>query len=310
MVDELDLRAVTRGVIVFVVLLIAYTLLGFLFAQIASGLGTTDPMIGGVMYFLDRLLWIASVMVPGAFAGRAAGKHFFLHGAVVGGIGGILTVLFLYLWFLALGGPSPFDSGLPLNLLLMVLLCGFGAIAGEPRVKLVAPSPSAVHPEAAAKPELLREGRDEEALHRAGLALYNKARKKSGEEAAVLYQAACEKYAAALMIKPDNPKVMNDWGVVLLEQARGKTPEQSEVFYAQAQEQFFAAEALKLGIASYNLACIRSLRGEYEECQRHLEAARKHKALPSLNHIKRDPDLDNVRGLEWFQKFMKTVRAK
>ena len=103
---------------------------------------------------------------------------------------------------------------------------------------------------------------------------------------------------------------MNDWGAALLEQAHGKAPEQGDALYAEAREKFLAAEALQPGIASYNLACIHSVRGEYEACQRQLESARDHKTLPSLDHIRRDPDLDNIRGLEWFQKFVKTVRAK
>ena len=312
MIDRIDLQAVMRGVIAFVVLLIAYTLLGWVFAQIASSLGAKDPTVSGILAFSNRLLWIASVMVPGAIAGRAAGKHFFLHGVIVGVIGGIISVLFLALESLVLGAPSSLDASLPMRFLATVLLCGFGGIAGERHAK---PSPSVPsqgtgQAEGEAKPALPGEEGEGEALYRAGLRLYDQAQAKTGGEAEALYQAACEKYSAALALKPDSPKVLNDWGAALLEQAHGKIPEQREKLYAQAQEKFLAAEALQPGIASCNLACIHSVRGEYEECQRRLESARDHRTLPSMDHIKRDPDLGNVRGFEWFQKLMKNAPAK
>ena len=310
MIDRIDLQAVTKGVIVFVVLLIAYTLLGWVFAEIANRLGAKDPTVSGILVFSERLLWIASIMVPGAIAGRAAGKHFFLHGVIVGVIGGIISVLFLALESLALGAPSPLDASLPMRFLAAVLLCGFGGIAGERHAKPAVPGQGIGQVEGEAKPPPPREGDEGEALHRAGLGLYDQAQEKTGGEAEALYQAACEKYSAALAVKPDNPKVLNDWGAALLEQAHGKTSEQRETLYAQAQEKFLAAEALQPGIASYNLACIHSVRGEYKECQRYLESARDHRTLPSPDHIKRDPDLGNVREFEWFQKLMKNAPAK
>ncbi len=291
MVEKIDLRAVMKGVVVFVGLFIAYFLIGLAFTQLGSSLGTKNPMVSGVIAFSNRLLWIASIMVPGWVAGRAAGKSFFLHGALVGVIGGAFSVFLLFLGSLAIGTRSPFDSMLPLSLLITAFLCGFGGLVGEHRGKPADPS----------------DAKEQEALYRAGLALYNQAQTKTGEEAQALYQAACEKYSAALAIKPNNAKIINDWGAALLEQAHSKTPEEGEALYAQAEEKFLAAEELQPGIASYNLACIHSVRGEYEECQKRLGSARDHKTLPSPDHIEQDPDLDNVRRLEWFQEFMKTL---
>jgi hypothetical protein len=102
---------------------------------------------------------------------------------------------------------------------------------------------------------------------------------------------------------------MNDWGVALMEQAGLVTGEAGEALYEQAREKFLAAETLQPGIASYNLACIHSRRGEYEGCRKRLEFARNHKSLPSLEQLKNDADLANVRQLKWFNKFIKTIRA-
>ena len=87
------------------------------------------------------------------------------------------------------------------------------------------------------------------------------------------------------------------------------TGEAGEALSEQAREKFLAAETLQPGIASYNLACIHSRRGEYEECRKRLESARNHKSLPSVEHLKNDADLAPIRQLKWFNKFIKTIRA-
>jgi hypothetical protein len=102
---------------------------------------------------------------------------------------------------------------------------------------------------------------------------------------------------------------MNDWGAALKGQAGLAAGDTSAALYKQAQEKFSAAEALVPGIASYNLACIHSLRGEYEECRKHLESARDHKSLPPFSYIKNDADLGKVRQLEWFKDLIKTLRT-
>jgi tetratricopeptide (TPR) repeat protein len=151
--------------------------------------------------------------------------------------------------------------------------------------------------------------KDPKALHHWGLALYEQAQIKRGTEAQELYQAACEKYSAALALAPNKPDVMNDWGAALKGQAGLAAGDTSAALYKQAQEKLLAAEALVPGIASYNLACIHSLRGEYEECRKHLESARDHKSLPPFSYIKNDADLGKVRQLEWFRELIKTLRT-
>jgi putative membrane protein (TIGR04086 family) len=309
MLGKIDRRAVMKGVIVFTGLLIAYILLGLVFTTIAKQLGEKSGTLGVVLTFSERLLWIVSVMVPGAVAGRAAGKHFFLHGALVGIIGSVISVLFLLFWSLATGAPSPMDSSLLLKFLATVFLCGFGGMVSERRGDQAAPSPGPREVEEEGEPTGSREGSEEEALYHSGITFFEQAQTASNEEAQALYQAACEAFRAASAINSNNPRIMNDWGVALMEQAGLVTGEAGEALYEQAREKFLAAEALQPGIASYNLACIHSRRGEYEECRKRLESARNHKSLPSLEHLKNDADLANVRQLKWFNKFIKTIRA-
>jgi hypothetical protein len=315
MPGKIDRRAVMRGVIVFTGLLIAYILLGLVFTTIAKQFGEQSGTLGTVLTLSERLLWIVSVMVPGAVAGRAAGKHFFLHGALVGIIGSVISVLFLLFWSLATGARSPMDSLLLLKFLATVFLCGFGGMVSEPRDDQATPSPSPKQikeekeAEEEGEPTGSREGSEEEALYHSGVTFFEQAQTTSDEEAQAFYQAACEAFRAASAINSNNPRIMNDWGVALMEQAVLVTGEAGEALYEQAREKFLAAEALQPGIASYNLACIHSRRGEYERCRKRLESARNHKSLPSLEQLKNDADLANVRQLKWFNKFIKTIRA-
>jgi hypothetical protein len=305
-----------KGVIVFTGLLIAYTLLGLAFTTIVKQFGEKSGTIGVVLTLSERLLWIVSVMVPGAVASRAAGKYFFLHGALVGMIGSVISVLFDLFGSLATGARSPMDPSLLWRFLATALLCGFGGMAGERRDEQPTPSPGPKRieeeKEAAEeeKPPGSKEESEEEAFYHSGATLLEQAQKTaSNEEAQALYQAACEAFRAASAINSNNPKLMNDWGVALMKQAGLMTGEAGEALHEQAREKFLAAEALQPGIASYNLACIHSRRGEYEECRKRLESARNHKSLPSVEHLKNDADLAPIRQLKWFNKFIKTIRA-
>jgi Tfp pilus assembly protein PilF len=146
-------------------------------------------------------------------------------------------------------------------------------------------------------------------LHHWGLALYEQAAQKRGKEAKALYQAACKKFEAALNLAPRRAKIMNDWGAALMAQARNKSEKQAEAFYAEAREKIAAAEALEVGSAAYNLACIHSLRGELKECKKFLEQAQQVGNLPPKKHLEADKDLDNVRQETWFQAFLKEIAA-
>jgi hypothetical protein len=316
MLGKIDRRAVMKGVIVFTGLLIAYTLLGLVFTTIVKQFGERSGTLSAVLTYSGRLLWIVSVMVPGAVASRAAGKYFFLHGLVVGMIGSVISVLFDLFGSLATGARSLMDPLLLVgNFLVTVLLCGFGGMVSEHRDEQSTPSPGPKQikeekeAEEEGEPTGSREGSEEEALYHSGVTFFEQAQTASNEEAQALYQAACEAFRVASAINSNNPRIMNDWGVALMEQAGLVTGEAGEALYEQAREKFLAAEALQPGIASYNLACIHSRRGEYEECRKRLGSARNHKSLPSLEHLKNDADLANVRQLKWFNKFIKTIRA-
>lgn len=157
----------------------------------------------------------------------------------------------------------------------------------------------------------LLDPRNADILHSWGLTFYDDADRKEGKEAKDLYKAACEKFEEALELGPDNAKVLNDWGATLMEQARSRSDtKRSNVLYEKAKEKILAANALEPGIGAYNLACFHGLRGEGEECRKHLTQAQETGNLPEKGHLKTDKDLDNVRDSSWFQAFMEELSEK
>ncbi len=102
-----------------------------------------------------------------------------------------------------------------------------------------------------------------EALNNLGLALYDQARMKSGDEADALFAQAREKYATALAIKPDYQDALNNWGNTLATQAEMKNGEAADALFSQAMEKYAAALEIKpdyhqvfhnWGLALYNWA--------------------------------------------------------
>ena len=114
-----------------------------------------------------------------------------------------------------------------------------------------------------------------------GLALYDQATTKTGSEAEKLYREAGEKYSAAMIVDSGNSHIANDWGAALMAQAREIGAKPDDALYDQAQQIFQLAGNLRAGLGAFNLACIHSLRGEYDDCKNQLELARDSQTLPS-----------------------------
>lgn len=140
-----------------------------------------------------------------------------------------------------------------------------------------------------------------------GDALVGQAGAKRGQEALNLYRAAAEKYQAALASEPDDHEVLNNLGLALLALARSGAPAEGQKLYEQAEQTLLAAEQRVPGFASYNLACLYSLRGEPEKCRQRLELSRNRGFLPSAAYVKGDPDLDSVRNLGWFKALVAKI---
>ena len=147
-------------------------------------------------------------------------------------------------------------------------------------------------------------------LYNWGFALFNHAQTKSGNEADKLYQEATEKFLFCMVINPSNLKAAIDWGVTLMEQARARGADPQDVLYDLAIEKLQLAESITPGSTTYNLACIQSLRGEFDAAKESLEAARDFGSLPDKEDILKDPDLATARRKKWFKPFMESLDFK
>jgi len=86
---------------------------------------------------------------------------------------------------------------------------------------------------------------DHKALNNWGLALYDQAKQKLGDDAYKLCADACQKYQMAINANPASHEVLNNWGLALAAQARLKGGSESDTIYAEAGRRYEAAIAIK-----------------------------------------------------------------
>ncbi len=137
-----------------------------------------------------------------------------------------------------------------------------------------------------------------------GLTLYQQAQKKTPDQMRTLYNAAIEKFNQDHNISRTRPQTLNDWGASLMALAKLKDTDNAEQLMADALDKFQRADDLKAGFASYNLACISSLLGEFDACREHLNTAKENGKLPGISHLQRDDDLLSARKTDWFKTFI------
>ena len=94
-----------------------------------------------------------------------------------------------------------------------------------------------------------------------------------------------------------------------MELARARAVDAQDELYSLAQEKFMLAESIQKGCASYNLACLYSVRNDKQQCQEALEKARDNGNLPDEQDIVNDSDLGNVQGEEWFAAFIESLHT-
>jgi tetratricopeptide (TPR) repeat protein len=78
-----------------------------------------------------------------------------------------------------------------------------------------------------------------------GLALYELAQKKDGEQADKLFIEACEKFQKAINLKPDYHDAFNNWGIALSNWAKKKDGEKADKRFTQACEKYQKSIELK-----------------------------------------------------------------
>jgi len=135
---------------------------------------------------------------------------------------------------------------------------------------------------------------DHVALNNWGNALAAEAKGLEGAARAAKYREAGEQYAAALTINPTDHDALNNWGAALSDEAEGLAGAARAAKLREAKEKTLRARELS-GKASYNLACVYTLRGETGQALDELEACARDGELPDAEHLTSDTDMDSLR---------------
>ena len=149
-----------------------------------------------------------------------------------------------------------------------------------------------------------------EALYNWGFALLHQAQTKAGDEAALIYQDAIDKFAFCMLVNPSYLGAAINSGVAYMDFARLKKAMPHDKLYELAKKQFEKANAIQAGTASYNLACIYGLRGDKDAALKALENARDKVTLPDAADILSDPDMVSVKEQAWFLEFMESLNKQ
>ena len=143
-----------------------------------------------------------------------------------------------------------------------------------------------------------------------GNALSAQAKTKQGVEADRLFGEAYGKYADALKIKPDDHEKLNNWGIALSEQAKTKQGADADRLFSETRKKFMKARAIKVGPASYCLACLEALLRNAKESIHWLQDAMAAGEALTAKRIADETDFDSIRNDPQFSAFIKTLKAE
>ena len=152
-----------------------------------------------------------------------------------------------------------------------------------------------------------------EAAYNWGSALDDEARAVAStdlSEARRLWAAAAERYAQALAIKPDVHEAANNWCAMLSTQyhlLKPSAPDEAAPLLDQAEQLALRAESIRPGADTYNLACIRSLKGDLPAALEALRTTHTAGTLPDATHLRADHDLAPLRADPAFQAWWREV---
>ncbi|WP_419784163.1 TPR end-of-group domain-containing protein [Maridesulfovibrio sp.] len=142
--------------------------------------------------------------------------------------------------------------------------------------------------------------------------LAEKANQANEEDRLKLWDKAEEKFKKTTDIKPEVYDAWNNWASVLTSKATVDLQNIDTNLLDRAKEKALRSEDILEGNGAYNLACITSLQNNFEECKQWLIKSKEIGVnLPPCEHLKSDPDLDNIRThpdyKDWFNDFVEQV---
>jgi tetratricopeptide (TPR) repeat protein len=148
-----------------------------------------------------------------------------------------------------------------------------------------------------------------DAYYNWGTALLGWAQTLTGEAQQQRFAEADQRYAEATRLKPDFAKVYYNWGSALLHWVHTLPSDERAAKLDEAERVLLLAKE-KGSYDLYNLACLSAIQQRPDETRVLLEATRATGLLPDFAHLSTDRDLENLRGLDWFQALLADVQQK
>ncbi len=125
------------------------------------------------------------------------------------------------------------------------------------------------------------------------------------------YRRALHYFRFAARQDPEEDAVWIEWGLALVHLAQHSIePESMHECHLDAEQKLIRAGQLGNLSAPYNLACLYSILGRYEEAMIFIQKARDTNALPSIEDMLEDEWLDNLRHTEAFVQFLSELETK
>ena len=112
---------------------------------------------------------------------------------------------------------------------------------------------------------------------------------------------------AARQDKEDDA-IFLEWGLACIHLAH-HTLHADEQHYADAEQKLIRAGQLGNLNAYYNLACLYSILGRYDEAMQLVRKAEKASALPPIEELLEDEWLDNLRQTKDFTEFLASIES-
>lgn len=129
-----------------------------------------------------------------------------------------------------------------------------------------------------------------------------------------ILQKACEHFQLLLDQDYEDEMSWNDWGLALINLAQlmedTGMPHRSQAIYEQAEGKLLHSVALGNTLSYYNLACLQSLIGNYDNAQYYIEKADTAGALPCLEDLMHDEWLEGLRQTNSFKHFISQLYTK
>lgn len=142
-----------------------------------------------------------------------------------------------------------------------------------------------------------------------GIALKDWAKSLAGESQQHRFTEADLRFAEATRLNPGNADAYNNRGTVLLYWTHTLQGDERAAKLDEAERVLLLAKD-KGAETRYNLACLRAVQQRPDDARALLEQTRAAGLLPDFAHLSTDRDLENLRGLDWFQALLEEVKQQ